>query len=472
MYVLKKNINNGETNELPKELNEWMNENKSKIVPNIFEKSIAYDSKVYPNKYIIYSFNMNKDYETYNQQIKEAINILQNKGDHINISIKKDKIKEEIDILNTKMIKLFQPISTRKSNIPKYINIDTATLMNLFSEKGEKAKKLKTLKENQNKMWYKIFNMDHKIFTQSKDYIFNYTLQTDGIGVSLLFRHISIKDQKYGHKRKKLIDEDTYVDDLTIDQLNILQNKKIVTCDPGKYNMAYMVDDDGNKLRYTCAQRDTESLAKKNRNIMKKNKILNKIVEIESKLSDVTSKTVNYDEFKRYIKKKHNINIQVKAFYEKEICRKLNWRAQTNRRKSEDKFLNNINKTFGDNIFICYGDYSRNTQMKYHVPTLGKGLRKIIEKKHNVILVNEFNTSKKCCNCWKDLINHIINGEEKHRLLVCKNLECMNIGSLESKPCPMFINRDLNACNNMMMIVKNIIYGHKRPKEFCKDNDN
>ena len=42
------------------------------------------------------------------------------------------------------------------------------------------------------------FNYNKKIFKSTKDYIFNYTIQTDGIGCSLLFKHISIKDKKYG----------------------------------------------------------------------------------------------------------------------------------------------------------------------------------------------------------------------------------------------------------------------------------
>lgn len=71
--------------------------------------------------------------------------------------------------------------------------------------------------------------------------------------------------------------------------------------------------------------------------------------------------------------------MKVKEFYEKEICRKLNWRTQIYRRQSEDLFLNNIEKTFGkkEDIAIVYGDWSRDAQMKYHVPTIGKKLRKL-----------------------------------------------------------------------------------------------
>ena len=65
--------------------------------------------------------------------------------------------------------------------------------------------------------------------------------------------------------------------------------------------------------------------------------------------------------------------------------------------KSIDTFLNNIEKTFGEDILICYGNCSRSSQIKHFMPTMNKGLRKIIHKKYDTITINECNTSKKCC---------------------------------------------------------------------------
>jgi len=245
-----------------------------------------------------------------------------------------------------------------------------------------------------------------------------------------------------------------------------------------------MVDDEGNKLKYTCTHRDTESKNKRKREIMKINKKNRKIDELETKLSETLSTTVNFEKFKEYIKKKYEIGLKVKKFYEEELCRKLNWRTQIYRRQSEDNFLNNIEKTFGkkEDIAIVYGDWSRDTQMKYHVPTMGKGLRKLVEKRYLTLMIDEFNTSKKCCNCWKDLVNHKCvrkrteQSENKtdssvlFRVLKCENCECINIDSSESKKCPMFITRDLNSCVNMISIAKNIIYKRKRPDVFSRNN--
>jgi hypothetical protein len=42
---------------------------------------------------------------------------------------------------------------------------------------------------------------------------------------------------------------------------------------------------------------------------------------------------------------------------------------------SVDTFLNKIQKTFGDDILIGYGNWSRSTQMKHFMPTMNKGVR-------------------------------------------------------------------------------------------------
>ncbi len=213
-------------------------------------------------------------------------------------------------------------------------------------------------------------------------------------------------------------------------------------------------------------------LPKRNRRIIAANKKNDKIIELETELSKACGKTVNYENFKEYIKVKHGINEKVKHFYTKDLYRKLNWRTKTYKQRSEDKFLNKIEETYGKkkDIIICQGDWSRNSQMKGCTPTIGIGLRRLICKKFDMLLLDEYNTSKKCCNCKNDIENKEINGNKKFRLLVCKDCES-NIGSSESK-CPIFLTRDLNSCINMQNIVKYMLNNNmKRPKEFCRKKD-
>jgi hypothetical protein len=120
--------------------------------------------------------------------------------------------------------------------------------------------------------------------------------------------------------------------------------------------------------------------------------------------------------------------------------------------------LNKIKETFGENILIGYGNWSRSTQMKHFMPTMNKGLRKLIHKKYDTITINECNTSKKCCDCNKDLEYYKDKeGKKVFRLLVCSN--CV---SCENKKI-VFRTRDANSSINIMNLTSCWIEKQERP---------
>jgi transposase len=102
---------------------------------------------------------------------------------------------------------------------------------------------------------------------------------------------------------------------------------------------------------------------------------------------------------------------------------------------------------------------------------MGIGLKKLVAKKYNTVLIDEYNTSKLCCNCHKENDNKVINSESLFRLLTCKHC---NVGSSENLnnptlKCSKFLNRDMNSCVNMQCIVKSYLKeNRRRPKEFTR----
>jgi len=72
----------------------------------------------------------------------------------------------------------------------------------------------------------------------------------------------------------------------------------------------------------------------------------------------------------------------------------MKFRSYSYGKKSVDVFLNKIKETFSDNLLIGYGNWSCDTQMKNFMPTMNKGLRKLIHNKYDTITVNECMTSK------------------------------------------------------------------------------
>jgi hypothetical protein len=406
----------------------WKQRNLPNILPTEIKKSIHYDVKVKPFDYLKGMLYMNS-------------------------------------VLEKQESKLFQPLPLRNNIIPKHIIIDTASLINLFcpekDKNGNKVKKgelLSNVKDNQQEVWCNFLNLKNKIF-KNKHYQFHNQIQTDGISCCLLFIRKDLKDKKWGSRVPVLQEQDFYnIEDLSKEQLDTLKERNIVGCDPGKRSLVYMMDKNGNKLQYTAPQRKRESKAKTNQRILLEEKKRNKIVEKETILSLQNSKSVDYERFKVYLVEKDKLNKETTEFYKRETWRKMKFRQYSYGKKSIDTFLNKIKETFGENILIGYGNWSRSTQMKHFMPTMNKGLRKLIHKKYDTITINECNTSKKCCDCNKDLEYYKDKeGKKVFRLLVCSN--CV---SCENKKI-VFRTRDANSSINIMNLTSCWIEKQERP---------
>ena len=417
-----------ELNETDEIFSNWKLTHLSNILPNEIKKSIQYDIKVRPFEYLKGMLYMNS-------------------------------------VLEKQESKLFQPLPLRNNIIPKHIIIDTASLINLFcpekDKDGNKVKKgelLSNVKDNQNEVWCNFLNLKNKIF-KNRHYQFHNQIQTDGISCCLLFIRKDLKDKKWGSRIPILQEQDFYnIEDLSKEQLDTLKERNIVGCDPGKRSLVYMTDNNGNKLQYTAPQRKRESKAKTNQRILLVERERNGIIQKETQLSFQNSKSVDYEKFKVYLVEKNKLNKETIEFYKRETWRKMKFRQYSYGKKSIDTFLNKIKETFGENVLIGYGNWSRSTQMKHFMPTMNKGLRKLIHKKYDTITINECNTSKKCCDCNNDLEYYKDKeGKKVFRLLICSN--CV---SCENKKI-VFRTRDANSSINIMKLTSCWIEKQERP---------
>ena len=301
-------------------------------------------------------------------------------------------------------------------------------------------------------------DLKNKIF-KNKHYQFHNQIQTDGISCCLLFIRKDLKDKKWGARVPILQEHDFYnIEDLSKEQLDTLKERNIVGCDPGKRSLVYMMDKNGNKLQYTAPQRKRESKAKTNQRILLEERKRNGIIEKETRLSLQNSKSVDYEKFKVYLVEKDKLNKETTEFYKQEVWRKMKFRQYSYRKKSIDAFLNKIKETFGENILIGYGNWSRSTQMKHFMPTMNKGLRKQIHKRYDTITINECNTSKKCCDCNNDLEYYKDKeGKKVFRLLMCSN--CVRPQVKQT----VFRTRDANSSINIMNLASCWIKKQERP---------
>jgi predicted metallopeptidase len=239
-------------------------------------------------------------------------------------------------------------------------------------------------------------------------YQFNYMIKTDGISISILFVRVDdkgepVKKQK-GKKYKEQLDCE-YIE--KVELTNELRKMKIVTIDPndgGDLIYCASKDEKGNleTFRYTQNQRRLETRTKKYMKITEKvnnETKINKqtIKQIESTLSVFNSKTVNYDEFKKYIQEKNKVNKTLYEHYQQEFFRKFKLNKFINMQKSEAKMVENFKNKFGtpDKVIIVFGDHDKGSHnMKGLEPNICKKFRRIFKNAgYKVYLINEFRTS-------------------------------------------------------------------------------
>jgi len=447
----------------------WSKKNRDRLVPKEFVKNLAYDLKVDPQRYLWYFININRDFELENDKIYKLIEKEDNENN-----------KEE---LRKKLIKLFHSLPLRTTNIPCYITFDTKSLIRLLLDDGTIGSSIDNIKleENKLKTWKKFFRMDKAIFKDNQKYKFHYMFSTDGFGCSLLFEPCNPKDIKV-KKNSELINDLPKVDDLSRKELRkIFKDKNIVCGDPGRKDLIELLDENGVSSRYGASRRKIESKSLRNDRILARMKIEHDITKKEEILSLYCSKTVFYDRFIEYIEVKKRVDNITRKFYEDEIHRKMKFRKYCFTKSSEDKFLNRIEETYGKDIVLVLGDWSNDNRIRGLAPTMGNGLKRLMARKFTTLLIKENNTSKLCSGCHNELVKMVVDGKSRHRILGCKickekldNYNPKNYGEIVNRKDEintMFrthkvINRDYNACRNMINIVKHLIAHGRRPRAF------
>lgn len=447
-----------------KKYHKWIKEQKIKIFPN---------KKEFQENNIYYELKSNTQYFLY------GMFYICNELEILNIN----KIKN-----NEKQIRLFNAIPLRTNIIPKNICIDTCGIIQNFMGKNYDSKLLTTYKK-QNKyfeIWNKYFKLNKKVFKKGKKYKFSHMIRTDGISCCILFVRVDINGKPLSKtwQNKQCCQEENinYIEKSNIDDI---KNKKFVCADPNYSDLIYCgYKDKNNKLitfRYTQNQRRLETRMKKYSKIkdkLNKETIINKktVKELETTLSNFNSKTCIYNKFKTYCIEKNKVNYQLYSHYEKTYFRKFKLNVFINTQKSENKMIKNFKNKYGkpeETVFVM-GDFDKgNYHMKGKEPVICKKFRRIFRNSgYNTFLVNEFRTSKLCNCCNEELENFLERPSQKPKLKKEKKIEICH-GLLRCKSVKhkseIFHNRDKNAVQNMLNIVKSILNTGKRPEIFCRE---
>ena len=441
--ALKNDLINNKIENSKEEYHSWIRENKGILFPNKVTKSVAYDVKCNPEKYIKYSFYINQKIEELGKRP-------------------------------------YQTIPQRNNIVPKHIVLNTPAIVDLINDKEmsifsyKKTELLHHAKKHQSHIWSKILKLEKKPIFKQNEYVFYNQIITDGFSCSLLFILKKYKDKVFGDKIPKVNDEIefTKVEDLSKEKCDeyLTDKYKLVSLDPGKIRPITMIDENNKFFKYTACRRRVETYTKRSNYIILQEKKNNGIIQKETKLSNFKSRTTKVEEYKNFITNKTILNNEVKEFYQKPLFRKLAFRRFIRTKQSEVKLLNEIENTYltkeeikqGKKIVILHGDYSRTSQMKGCISTPNIGMKKLLLSRFDIVEINEFNTSKLYNKSLKEMENVSVK-RNKHK----KSLHEILTPKEETK-CRIFVNRDVNACKNILLLGKCYLESQTRPEEFTR----
>ncbi len=463
---------------------------KLEILPNGIGQveNLRLDPHKEPSKYIIPTIGINQQFEIFNKVVEEKLaNIKEDKfyveylklqKEHKELKNKKGTKKElrtiwkqmkvvgdqsETIKLNRQKIKLFSCLPLPSFGV-KYVMFDTASLRELFTNIANG--KVDDIRQD---VWGSLFKMENRNLRNNKHYDFFHMISTDGVGCSLVFKLNNSKHNKFGKRVKDEKQELLYITDLLKSQIESYDN--FVPNDPGVQEPINMMDSQGNRFRYTRAQRRFETKSKLHAQILEKaKKKTPEVLAAEEELSKCCKKTTDFKTFCKYLQVRHKHYEVLSEFYQRPLWQKLKWYRYINTQKSEAKVRKNLKETFGENTLYVLGDggaAARN--LHCGPPTICLRVRKIVGgKDFHSVMIDEFRTSKLCHKCHGVLDKVSIKEEPVYRLLSCSNPDCNKFTPAQRKAKdklvkfdkkykkedgPIFFNRDVNACENMLNIV-------------------
>ena len=208
-----------------------------------------------------------------------------------------------------------------------------------------------------------------------------------------------------------------------------------------------MIDDNGNKFSYSNKQRIKETKRLKYQELLQNHKNKLGITDVENKLSKYNYKTCDLNKFKKYIEEKNKINQQLFEKYENRNFRQYKWYGYINRKRCEDNMLNLIERRFGKDIKIIYGNWNITKQMRNFISTPNIRIKRKVKERFDIYDIDEYRTS---CLHYKteELCENLYLKDDQDKL---RKIHSVLTYKMENnrKGC---INRDYNGCQNMKKI--------------------
>ena len=502
LYEIKEDLLNN-TLKSNSKYHDWINKHKTNIFPKEFKNSYEFDIQNNPQKYIKCMIYMcleienlgTKSFQFFplrNDIILKYIPI--DTKSLVELFVVKHKNKYLLDIENTKhelwskYFKLDKKVFKQKNYKFDYristdcygVSIQLIHNDSIQSQKDKKAN-MKT-KRKESKILYKDMTQEEKEkhkedkLKKKKDANENIKLvnkekrDKEKLEFKKLTKEEKDKKIKEAIKIKETNNVNKYIEFPYLEQLNDTQIEDLksnnwVTIDPGKRCLFYMKNKEGITFKYNNKTHMNRTKRIKYQRLIKNYKDKKGITLIENDLSNYNSKTCKYEDFINFITNKNKTNEILLEKYKDDYFRKYKWYSHINRKRAETDLVRDIKDKYGNTTLIM-GDWSDKlsiNKLKY-ISTPNLGMKRKLGEYFKIYNLDEFRTS--CVN-YKT--------EDK-----CKNLYLPDKKGTERKIHSILtyqtennrmgcINRDENAVNNMIKLVKCYLENKSRPEKFRRD---
>ena len=476
---------------------QWLQVYRDKIVPQNYNINYHYDIKETPYKYVKHMIFMCLELEKLERKSFQFFPLQTN------------MIPRHIQVDTKALVELLVDTETHQSLLDVWIT--QPKVIKDGKNKGKPKNKTKAdlyncLEENKEFIWHRFFDIKQT----RKNYVFDYTIITDGYATSLRFLHQDFVEEEQAKKdkrkagkkalnglsgeekekiktdklekqreqakkkreenknkpkptKKEEIPEFPYIDEVPKEQLE----GKHIFIDPGKRSLFSMMDDDGNFFSYTNRQYLRETKRLKYHALLKNYKDKIGISAVEEELNQYSAKTCDLEKFQQYVTKKLQINAEVAPLYRDTKFRQYKWYAYINKKRTEDTMVHKIVKKYSSDHKIIIGDWSIGKQMRNFISTPNLTLKRKLQTVFQVYNIDEFRTSclsyqteEMCENLYLKFKN------DKHQKL--RKIHSILTYQMENnrKGC---MNRDKNGCKNIQKVFQSYLTTGERPLRYRRE---
>ena len=348
----------------------------------------------------------------------------------------------------------FQALPLRTSWIPPMVLLDNRlAATNLLKGKQPKPG---DPREVAKAVWGRLVNLKRRIFRSQGGREFCGTVMTDGVSIIVIKRDAT-KRPRAGAKRQQRegeqseVPEFEYVSDLFPEEL---ESNEIVVADPNRRDLLVFMHelslpgkDERRVLRYTAQQRLADTGQRKREKQRRKEKP-DEVREAERRLSRESpgARVYTPEAFLAYVRARASVAPVLREYYSRPFFRDQRADAYWRRQKADAQFVKMFKEAFGTGVTLVVGDWSR-PNARHHQPMPGIRLLRLLRQAGiEVLLINEYHTSKLCSKCHQDLTHaKMVPNPRSYRAAQRPMVPCHGLRRCVSKTCTEEITRLMRA---------------------------